>query len=294
MHNSRRHSALPLGATATVQAEGTRKQSRNSPTWVMLAVFALAIALALFASACATTTASSTSATTPAATAPGELFSSVAIGVLLDKTESAPEYGVPAPKPDAFAPLIKVVRQNGGDFRAEEITGRSPDAMVRLHVAPPPACPPAPLADTTGNAFIDQELVESYETRKGAYDEAYSRWRATADGDTARFQQDLQRLLAKPAIAKHTDIFDALNRAMCFLGEPQAPGQVLVHRYLLLLTDGRDNVHAAPVTVPSDIRVLVVNGSGSLGALQSLRPLRFESLAAAIDFVVKTESMAKE
>jgi hypothetical protein len=262
----------------------------------MLAVFALAlaIALALFASACTTTTASTTNATTPAATAPGEPLSPVAIGVLLDKTESAPEYGVPAPKPDEFSPLIEVVRRYGGDFRAGEITGRSPDTMVRLHVAPPPACPPAPLADTTGNAFIDQEAVESYETRKAAYDEAYSRWRVTADGDTTRFQQDLQRILAKPAIAKHTDIFDALHRAMWFLGEPQAPGQAPVHRYLLLLTDGRDNVHAAPVALPSDIHVLVVNGSGSLGALESLRPLRFESLAAAVDFIVKTESMAKE
>jgi hypothetical protein len=253
----------------------------------MLAVLALVIALALFASACTVTTA-------PAATSPGGPLSPVAIAVLLDKTASAPEYGVPAPKPDEFSPLIEIVRRHGGDLRAGEITERQPDAMVRLHLAPPPACPPAPLTDTTGNAFIDQEVLEDFDTRKAAYHEAYSRWQSTSDRDTTRFQEELQRLLAKPTTAQHTDIFDALRRATWFLGEPQASGQEPSHRYLLLLTDGRDNVHAAPVTLPSDVRVLLVNGRGSLGALEFLRPLRFESLTAAVDFIAKTETVTKE
>jgi len=294
MHNSRYQSARPPGTTFVLQAKTTRRESRNSPTWTMLALFAFAIALALFASACGTTTATTNYATTPAATAPGEPLSPVAIAILLDKTASAPDYAVPAPTADAFSPLIELVRRHGGDFRAGEITERKPDAMIRLHLTPPPICLPAPLGDTTGNAFIDQQVMEEYETRKADYDHAHAEWQAAANQDTTRFQEDLQQLLAKPATALHTDIFDALHRAMWFLGEPQAPEQRPAHRYLLLLTDGRDNVHAASVTLPSDIRVLVVNGRGSIGALEPLRPLRFESLAAAVDFIVKTEAMAKE
>jgi len=289
MHTPRRHPSRPHGATSTAQTEATRRKTGAVPRLETLAALILAIALALFASACNSNTNNTTTAI-----ATCEPLPPVAIGALLDKTESAPEYAVPAPKIDAFSPIINLVRARGGDFRVAEITGLSPDTMVRLRVAPPPTCPPSPLADTTGNAFVDQELIAAYETRKASFDGAYSRWQATADADTTRFQENLQRLLSKPASAKHTDIFNALNRAAWFLTEPQVPGQAPASRYLLLVTDGRDNVHAAPVNLPPDIRVLLVNGGASVGALESLHPLRFESLAAAVDFIVRTEAVTKE
>jgi hypothetical protein len=53
-------------------------------------------------------------------------------------------------------------------------------------------------------------------------------------------------------------------------------------------------MHSTPLTMTSGARLIIVNASGSVGSLESLRPLRFESMDAAINFVYKTELPEKE
>ena len=244
------------------------------------------LASLLVASSC------TTAAITPNAPAPP--IAAVAIGALIDKTGSAPTFRVPQPGIDAFAPLIDLLRCRGGDLRICTINDHQPDAMIRLQVSPPPSNQPVQPEGTTGNPLRDREAQETYEAEKTKFDAQYKRWQTSVEGDVARFRVQLTRLLSEPATPPRTDISDAIRRADIFLSEPQPPGRPPAHRYLICATDGRDNVHASPVAMSSQARLLIVNSSGSLGSLESLRPLRFESLAAAVDFIQKSEIPEKE
>jgi hypothetical protein len=147
---------------------------------------------------------------------------------------------------------------------------------------------------TTGNPLRDREAQEVYEAEKRKFDAQYKGWQTSVEGDVARFREQLTRLLSEPATAPRTDISDAIRRADVFLSEPQPPGRHPTHRYLICASDGRDNVRASPVAMSSQARLLIVNSSGSLGSLESLKPLRFESLSAATDFIQESEIPEKE
>ena len=119
-------------------------------------------------------------------------------------------------------------------------------------------------------------------------------WEAAVERDTASFRSQLTQLLSEPPSAPRTDLAEAIRRADIFLAEPEPSGQPHAHRFLICATDGRDNVHAAPITMTSGAQFIIVNASGSLGSLDPLRPVRFESLAAAIEFVYTSEVREKE
>ncbi|HMF55912.1 MAG TPA: hypothetical protein VK619_06110, partial [Pyrinomonadaceae bacterium] len=71
--------------------------------------------------------------------------------------------------------------------------------------------------------------------------------------------------------------------------EPGAvwPGQT--HSFIILNSDGADTTKRKPVEIRSGARLLLINGSGSVGTLGSLNPLRFESKQAAFDFITAKE-----
>ena len=58
---------------------------------------------------------------------------------------------------------------------------------------------------------------------------------------------------------------------------------------LLLVSDGIDNRHQAYSGLPTDIKLLLVNGSASVGSLEKLNPIRFESVIAALRFIATSE-----
>jgi hypothetical protein len=279
-------SASATGKTTNLDGTATGwRQTKTFKSFVAVSVAMIVMAFLLLTTACTAT---------PTAIVSAPPSALIAIAVLLDKTGSAPKFGVPQPEMDTFELLIGVISSRGGDLRVGPINDHQPDAMIRLRVSPPPANQPVPPKETTGNSFIDQEKMENYLAQKSEFDSAYQRWHEGVERDAARFQQQLKVLLLEPPTAPRTDILDAIRRADLFLSEPQPLGQQPVHRYLICSTDGLNNVHASPLTMSSGARLIIVNASGSVGSLESLRPLQFESLDAAIDFVQKTEVSKKE
>jgi hypothetical protein len=95
--------------------------------------------------------------------------------------------------------------------------------------------------------------------------------------------------LQEPAKDKTTDISSALDRAELFLNEPGAVWPTETHRLIILNSDGIATTNRQPVEIKSGARLLLINGSGSLGTLEPLHPLRFESKQAALAYIAATE-----
>lgn len=124
--------------------------------------------------------------------------------------------------------------------------------------------------------------MRNYETKRQS-------WEAEVNQRITAFMKAVRPRLQEPAKDKVTDICSALDRAELFLNEPGAIWPAETHRYVILNSDGIDTVKRKPVEIKSGARLLLINGSGSLGTLASLDPLCFESKQAAFDFIVATE-----
>jgi hypothetical protein len=57
--------------------------------------------------------------------------------------------------------------------------------------------------------------------------------------------------------------------------------------FMLLVTDGLHNVRQSPCpdALRSSARMIVVNGEGLMGILESYKPVRFEAVDAAIRYI---------
>jgi len=90
-------------------------------------------------------------------------------------------------------------------------------------------------------------------------------------------------------LASRTDIWAALERAELYLQEPVSGFSRPPRRWLLAITDGE---HTAPGpkrthTLDAATTLVLVNADGRLGELASLAPQRFESLSAAVRWIVE-------
>jgi hypothetical protein len=103
------------------------------------------------------------------------------------------------------------------------------------------------------------------------------------------FMEAARPRLQEPAKDKATDISSALARAELFLNEPGAVWPAETHRLIILNSDGIATANRKPAEIKSGARLLLINGNGSLGMLEPLHPLRFESKQAALDYIAATE-----
>jgi hypothetical protein len=74
-----------------------------------------------------------------------------------------------------------------------------------------------------------------------------------------------------------------------FLAEDDAAWGGTASRWALLVTDGKDNVGEPAASLSSGARLVIVNGSGSTGELAPLNPMPFESLDAAVRYLIAQE-----
>lgn len=78
-------------------------------------------------------------------------------------------------------------------------------------------------------------------------------------------------------------------RSDLFLSEPTTYGKA-ARNVIIVVSDGIDDVNVAPPPpLASHADLLVVNGVGTTAYLEPLKPLRFESLDAALRFAVAEE-----
>jgi len=195
----------------------------------------------------------------------------VKIAVLLDQTGSTTWTRTPQLRFEDLKPLVRLVARCGGELGVGLIRDDSNRSLVRMRVEEPPVPP------QEGNPLRVTKLRKQYQQRE-------QRWRKQTDEQARTFEESVKALLARKADARCTDVWGAVLRANLFLGEPE-PRWGRVVRWAIFVSDGRHNCGTKPVKFTSGAKVLVVNGSASLGVLGALRPLRFESPEAAFRYV---------
>jgi hypothetical protein len=192
---------------------------------------------------------------------------------------------VPLHEQDLLA-LINVLRQTGGELSFGLIGESSDRPLLRLRIPLPPTHPAMREAQ---NPFERAEQDSAFQEEMKNYETKHQRWEAEVNQRINAFMEAVRPRLQEPARDKVTDISSALDRAELFLNEPGAVWPAETHRYIILNSDGIDTAKRKPVEIKSGARLLLINGSGSLGTLASLHPLRFESKQAAFDFIAATE-----
>jgi hypothetical protein len=182
--------------------------------------------------------------------------------------------------------LINVLRRTGGEL-SFGLIGESRDRpLLRLRIPVPPARPAKREAQ---NPFERAELESAFQQEMKSYEAKQQEWETEVNVRIKGFIEAARPRLQEPARDSATDIYSALDRAELFLNEPGAVWPAETHRYIILNSDGIDTVRRKPTEIKSGARLLLINGSGSLGKLASLAPLRFESKQAALDYIAAKE-----
>lgn len=210
------------------------------------------------------------------------------IALIQDKSLSTGETRTPQMTLDDMQPLVELLGRNGGELAVSVISDRSNLSMARLRIEAGPqepvALPPA------SNSLERLSQRNAFRRIKADFEKQRESWRDQMQDRIAAFQSVVEPILSMPAKAQHSPVWDAVRRADLFLCEPEAGSSSEPHRYVLLITDGIDDVSGKPVSVRRGTQILMVNGSGTMGSLGVLNPDRFESIASAVQYVVDTES----
>jgi hypothetical protein len=151
--------------------------------------------------------------------------------------------------------------------------------------------PPTPVKHDVQNPFERAEQDSAFQDDVDAYNTKRQRWETDVNQRINAFLVTVRPRLQQPAREKATDITSALERAELFLNEPNGswPAETVEHKYIILNSDGIATTNRKPLEIRSGARLLLVNGSGSLGTIGPLHPLQFESKQAALDFIAATE-----
>ncbi len=191
----------------------------------------------------------------------------------------------PLREPDLRS-LIDNLRLTGGELAFGLIGELADRPLVRLRI---PVPPPPPTKREIQNAFERAEQDALFQEELEKYEADLGNWKADIDRRVSAFLNAARPRLQEKATAKRSPINAALARSELFLNEPVTTWPNAPHRYIILNSDAIDTTKSAPVTVKSGATLVLINGSGSLGVLESLKPLRFESVQAALDHITATE-----
>jgi len=210
------------------------------------------------------------------------------IVLLQDKSGSTNQTRTPQTSMEHIDLLINFIRPCGGELSYGLVNEQSNASLLRLRIElPPSGAPNKP--DEKGNPFIVSQQMEAYRQELSRYEGRVRDWRAESERRIADFKSQIGTLLSSPASARRTDIFGGIQRANLFLSESSAVWTNPTHQYLILVSDGEDNVRRSYTPLNDNVKFILVNGSASIGSLGALNPERFESIESAIRFVVASE-----
>jgi len=184
--------------------------------------------------------------------------------------------------------LIDILRQTGGELAFGLIGESSDRPLLRLRIPVPPT---PPVKHDAQNPFKRAEQDSAFQDEMNDYNSRREQWEKDVKGRINAFMEAARPRLQQPAREKATDITSALLRAELFLNEPNEawPAETANHKFIILNSDGIATTNRKPIEIRSGARLLLVNGSGSLGTTGALHPLQFESKQAAFDFIAATE-----
>lgn len=203
-----------------------------------------------------------------------------------DKTGSTASARITPIQEHDLLVLVDNLRLTGGEL-AYGLIGESTDRpLLRLRVGVPPA---RPIMQEVQNAFERAEQEARFQEELEKYESDLKQWKKDVDRSVSSFLEAVRPRLLEKATAKRSPINSALTRSELFLNEPTDSWPVTPHRYIILNSDAIDTTKSARVTIKSGATLILINGSGSLGVIESLNPLRFESVQAALDHITATE-----
>jgi hypothetical protein len=204
----------------------------------------------------------------------------------VDQTASMREARIGRITPASFAPIYERLMTSGGEFGLGLIRDRSDGPLARLYVPAPPA-PPTASTVRAKNIFDAAALRKREDAAQADYKARLRTWHSEAAARVSVFRSTIGPLLDANADARLTDIRSALLRAEVFLAEPTS-FRAAAASVILLVTDGVETVNPSESPhLAVAARVLLVNGTGNLGCLGELHPIRFEGLDAAVRFAVE-------
>ena len=210
------------------------------------------------------------------------------IAFIQDKSLSTGETRTPQLKLEDLDSLLELMGATGGELAVGIIHDRSNLGFARLRIDAGPE-EPAGVVEAD-NPFERRNQRAAQRKQKDKFEVQEQTWREEMQTRIGEFQSAAEPVLSMAADAKHSPVWDAVKRADLFLSESESDGSPEPHRYAVFITDGIDDVGARPVPIHTRTRILMVNGAAQLGALAVLKPQRFESIEAAVRYIVGLET----
>jgi hypothetical protein len=212
------------------------------------------------------------------------------LSIVRDRSASTPSYRTDTFDATNLDQCINRVALTGGQISYSEVESVSTTPLDRLTLTAPPT-PPSPTALSSdlheASAQKNQQIARAREHQR-----AVGAWTASSKPAIATFRAAVLQRLAAPRSAKRSDYATALRRIATFFGEPtpaHVRGEPL--RVLLIIGDGRHNAgERLPNTLPGNPIVVVVNGYGEVAALAPYKPVVFESVDAAITYIIELKT----
>lgn len=223
----------------------------------------------------------------PSASSP-ECPSSARVAILQDQTGSRTASLTPVLTPADLEPIAGLLLACGGELRVGEIRESAPGAFAALRIGAPPVPLLEPSAWPT-NPFDRADARAAHEKERALSEAARAAWARESEQRVAEFRSALESRWTGQRLAHRSDVWSALERAQLFLEEPTSPLRGSVRRWLLLLSDGEHTAAPPAHAFQLDPRItlIVVNSAGHQGQLGPLNPRRFESLDAAVQWIVE-------
>lgn len=207
------------------------------------------------------------------------------VGLFVDKSASGTTHRTPQPTFDDLAPLADAVAIRGGILALGMIDGGK-DTLYRLEVTPPDElCPPEP--DWHRNPLIRRGQQRDYDRAVRAVQQREATRLQRVVAKRAAFRDQVEDALAAPADYTHTDFWGAFRRSRLLHQERRIWDRAPT-RITLFVSDGiHDDAGSAVVTAPTDTdaALILVNGTPVDPALEPFRPLQFESVSAAVQYI---------
>jgi hypothetical protein len=226
--------------------------------------------------------------------APGEQKRFIKIALLSDRSGSIDSTRTPAITAEQLEELIAFLRRHSGEIAFGFIDDDSNQPFVRLRIERRQSAPPPP--EAKNNPYEQEKFINQYKAALRQFRERDQQWQTETDRRVEAFMASVRPMLAclheKGCRSGSTDVVEGLKRADLFLAEPEEAATKT--NILLLVTDGLETVrpNTLPPALRSKPRIILVNGSASLGILQSYDVVAVEGIDAAIRRVVESQPEA--
>lgn len=213
------------------------------------------------------------------------------IAILSDKSGSVDSTRTPFITMEQLEELIDFLRRNSGEIAFGFIDDDSNQPFQRLRIEARETPPSKP--ELKNNPYEQEKLLNKYITEMNAYKSRDRRLQAEINRRVEVFKSAVQPMIDclhdNTCRSGSTDVFESLRRADLFLTENEAVANQT--NILVLITDGLETVRpgaAAPI-LKSQPRIIVVNGSASLGVLKKYQVEPVENIDAAIRQITRLQ-----